>query len=77
MTLVALPRALQQQPGVTAKGVQDALYECKVEVPVKTVRGRLYVRISCAVYNVLDDYQVLADAVLGLVGTKTPSDVKG
>ncbi len=62
MALVALPDSLQQ-PGVTSKGVQDALYAHHVEVPVKTVRGRLYVRISCAVYNVLEDYEALANCL--------------
>jgi selenocysteine lyase/cysteine desulfurase len=32
-------------------------------VPVKTVQGCLYVRISAAIYNRLDDYEQLAAAV--------------
>jgi hypothetical protein len=43
---------------------QDLLhYKHKVECPVKCLAGRLYVRISAAPYNVIQDYQVLADAV--------------
>jgi isopenicillin-N epimerase len=46
------------------KAVQDALhYAHAIEVPAKTLDRRLYVRISAAVYNTLDDYRALADAV--------------
>ena len=34
------------------------------QVPVKYISGQLYVRISAHVYNTLEDYQRLADAVL-------------
>ena len=46
--------------------MQDALYASKVEVPVKAFTGTLYVRISAFVYNELEDYQALADAVSSL-----------
>lgn len=34
-----------------------------IEVPVKSVRGKLYVRLSAHAYNELADYQRLADAI--------------
>ncbi|KAF4315893.1 hypothetical protein G195_010482 [Phytophthora kernoviae 00238/432] len=44
-----------------AKRVQDALhYTHHIEVPVKCIDGRLYVRISAHVYNCLEDYEKLA-----------------
>ncbi|KAA0151178.1 hypothetical protein FNF31_06868 [Cafeteria roenbergensis] len=47
-----------------AKHLQDALHEGhKVECPVKCLGGRLYVRISAAVYNCPADYARLAAAV--------------
>jgi selenocysteine lyase/cysteine desulfurase len=45
-----------------AKNAQDALFALGVECPVKCVQGVLYVRVSCAVYNVLGDYERLAKA---------------
>jgi len=46
-----------------AKQWQDWLFERAVEVPVKSIQGYLYVRISCHIYNVTDDYEVLASVV--------------
>ena len=40
-----------------------------VEVPVKFLAGRLWVRISSHVYNTLADYERLADAVLELAAS--------
>ncbi len=58
-----------------AKAVQDALhFGFNIEVPVKTLEARLYVRISAAIYNCLDDYVVLRDAVLSGVKWKTALD---
>jgi selenocysteine lyase/cysteine desulfurase len=37
-----------------------------VEVPVKLLHERVYVRISAHIYNTLDDYQGLATAVSGI-----------
>lgn len=46
------------------KAVQDALhYHFSIECPVKTLGSRLYLRISAAIYNTLDDYQRIVDAV--------------
>jgi len=47
-----------------AKRAQDALFARTVECPVKCVQGVLYARVSCAVYNVLEDYARLAAAGL-------------
>jgi isopenicillin-N epimerase len=60
-----------------AKAIQDRLYaEYKIEVPIKvlpasgTIAGaenlRLYVRISAATYNELDDYEKLANAICSM-----------
>jgi hypothetical protein len=50
-----------------AKYVQDVLhYRHRIEVPVKCIQGRLYVRISAALYNELADYRALAVAVQGM-----------
>ncbi|KAH8609543.1 hypothetical protein ERJ75_001192800 [Trypanosoma vivax] len=66
MALVELPEALQG-PSVTARFLQDVLHDVyKVEVPVKCVEGRLYVRVSAFVYNEPSDYVYLCEAVLGL-----------
>jgi selenocysteine lyase/cysteine desulfurase len=37
--------------------------ESRIEVPVKCVQGRLYVRVSVHLYNQLSDYERLADAI--------------
>jgi isopenicillin-N epimerase len=50
-----------------AKGWQDALFARRVECPVKCIQGRLYVRISAHVYNMVDDYTRLGDAVLAIL----------
>jgi isopenicillin-N epimerase len=55
-----------------SKMLQDALhYAFKIEVPVKTLPShvgdtRSYVRISAMIYNTMDEYKKLADAVLQL-----------
>jgi selenocysteine lyase/cysteine desulfurase len=77
-SLVELPEALQAYSidgekksstafTVTAKFVQDVLHEqYRVEVPVKTVESRLYMRISAFVYNTITHYECLAKAILDL-----------
>ena len=66
MSLVRLPDSLQSSPSTSAqaKAVQDFLYDHFIEVPIKCVRGVLYVRISCHVYNEIHEYQRLADTML-------------
>lgn len=50
-----------------AKAIQDALFHAHhIEVPVKSLSGELYVRISAHVYNHVAQYERLADAVLAL-----------
>uniref|UniRef100_M4BER6 Aminotransferase class V domain-containing protein n=1 Tax=Hyaloperonospora arabidopsidis (strain Emoy2) TaxID=559515 RepID=M4BER6_HYAAE len=77
MRLVQLPSMRRLCGGVTvsadnpnatstdAKRVQDSLhYIHRIEVPVKCVDGRLYVRLSAHVYNCLEDYEKLAVAAV-------------
>lgn len=54
---------------VHSKLIQDTLhYVHNVEVPVKCLNGRLYVRISAGIYNVLADYERLANVIAELDG---------
>lgn len=73
MCLVRLPEPLCGQrhgtPHITktssdAKQVQDFLYDNQVEAPIKCINGVLYVRISCHVYNELQDYERLGNVIL-------------
>jgi selenocysteine lyase/cysteine desulfurase len=76
MALVMLPLALQRfskegrsskQHVATsddAKRIQDYLFDQRVEVPIKCIRGVLYVRISCHVYNELSEYERLGKTLL-------------
>ena len=69
MALVALPiggpvKKKGSNTPADAKYMQDLLhFEYLLEVPIKNIEGTLFVRISCHVYNVLDDYVVLEEAV--------------
>lgn len=67
MCLVRLPKALQANDGDRAsstsndaKRIQDYLFDQCIEVPIKCIEGVLYVRISCHVYNTIDEYEHLA-----------------
>lgn len=66
MALVRLPESIQSSPSTSAhaKAVQDYLYDNLIEVPIKCIRGVLYVRISCHVYNEMHEYERLADTIL-------------
>lgn len=72
MALVALPpfKALQdrgqQYTYDAAEAVQNALFQRRIEVPVKVLSGNLYVRISAHIYNHIEEYEMLRDAVLEL-----------
>jgi hypothetical protein len=73
MSLVPLPRHVAGPSGAAAVTDAEAFrlqewlhHDHAVEVPVKCLEGRLYVRISAHVYNTLDDYQRLAHAVKSL-----------
>lgn len=71
MSLVPLPAVVH---GVSTSGctdveafrLQEWLHHAhRIEVPVKCIQGRLFVRLSAHVYNTLDDYKHLARAVRG------------
>lgn len=64
MALVELPNKLQERRA-SAKYIQDMLHdEFSIEVPIKHIEGRFYVRISAFVYNTLAEYVYLKEAVL-------------
>jgi hypothetical protein len=46
-----------------AFALQNALFARGVEVPVKAIEGRLYLRLSCHVHNSMDQFQRLARVV--------------
>jgi selenocysteine lyase/cysteine desulfurase len=52
--------------GREAVELQDALYAQRIEVPVKHLQNRLYVRVSAHIYNTIEDFERLAEAVLAL-----------
>ena len=57
-----LPEALvHSRTPADGKAAQDFLHAQLIECPVKTVGGRLHVRISAAVYNEPAEYERLAD----------------
>ncbi|CAE7029039.1 unnamed protein product [Symbiodinium sp. CCMP2592] len=72
MALVALPtfKALQDRRQEytydDAEAVQNALFQRRIEVPVKVLSGNLYARISAHIYNHIEEYETLRDAVLEL-----------
>ncbi|CAJ1392814.1 unnamed protein product [Effrenium voratum] len=70
MALVQLPELKALPPGRhgydEAELVQNALYARKIEVPVKALSGKLYVRVSAHIYNHIEEYETLRDAVLEL-----------
>jgi len=71
MSLVELPPipALGSQDAFEyahAEAVQNSLFQQKIEVPIKVLSGKMYVRISAHIYNELDDFVPLRDAVLEL-----------
>ena len=45
-------------------------YKQKIEVPIKCIQNDLYVRISCHIYNNLNDYILLANCVLEVLKQK-------
>ncbi|XP_072356123.1 uncharacterized protein [Scyliorhinus torazame] len=55
-----------------AEIIQNVLYSrYNIEVPVKALGGKLYVRISIHIYNELKQYQKLADAIEEMTQEKT------
>ncbi len=68
MATVALPFDRPSDVGAEdAEGLRfQLLDDFGVQVPVREMAGRSWVRISAQVYNTLDDYERLANAVLAL-----------
>ena len=69
MALVRLPDHIsggdgEQKTSTDAKRLQDFLYNHNVEVPVKCIRGKLYTRVSCHVYNTEGEFIRLAQVAL-------------
>ena len=69
MTLVRLPNTISgnnssRKTSTDAKRIQDYLYQHNIEVPVKCIRGVLYVRVSCHVYNSSDDFDRLGQILM-------------
>jgi selenocysteine lyase/cysteine desulfurase len=68
MALVRLPTRITALEGEAtsddAKHIQDYLYHNRIEVPIKCIQGRLFVRLSCHVYNTLADYKRLGQVML-------------
>jgi len=52
--------------------LQQALLQRSIEVSVKALSGRLYVRISAHIYNYIEEYEALRDAVLELQAGAEP-----
>ena len=71
MCCVSLPPEMYQGRIVQfehAEVIQNKLYhDHKIEVPVKCVDSKLYTRISCHLYNELNEYEKLADVILSMV----------
>lgn len=66
MRLIRLPEPLASLP-LDPDDVQNYLhFTHTIEVPIKRVQNKLYVRISAHIYNELAEYRRLADAVLQL-----------
>lgn len=68
MSLVMLPPFFQKHSRfITAKYLQDTLHtKHAIEVPVKIIRGNLFVRVSFFVNNEMGDFERLRDAVLAI-----------
>lgn len=63
MALVSLPPKFGSgKTSVDAKQIQDHLYSKRVEVPVKCINGKLFLRISSHIYNRPSDFENLCRA---------------
>eukprot|EP00127_Corallochytrium_limacisporum_P001998 Clim_evm5s97 gene=Clim_evmTU5s97 len=58
------------KPDTVEADAQELLYSHGVECAVKTIEGKLFVRVSFYIYNVRKDYEKLADVVISLLGGK-------
>lgn len=64
MALVRLPKAICGSPSDVrtsndAKRVQDFLFDNSIEVPIKCINGQLFVRVSCHIYNTMEEFDRL------------------
>lgn len=68
MATVRLPPPLQPRAGgPTAEAVQATLLErARIEAPILDFNETRFVRVSCHAYNQADEYEQLADAIVGL-----------
>ncbi|KAK6170132.1 hypothetical protein SNE40_018601 [Patella caerulea] len=68
MTLVKLPWKINKSKNLTytdGEAIQNTLYtDYDIEVPMKCIGGAICVRISAHIYNTIDEYQILATAIL-------------
>ncbi|CAK8671851.1 unnamed protein product [Clavelina lepadiformis] len=71
MCCVSLPSRLYEGREISyssAEEIQNILYnDHHIEVPIKEYGGKLFVRISVHIYNEIEEYQKLADAVISLL----------
>ena len=59
-----IPNTRENVTDLEAFRLQEILHhKYNIEVPIKCLEGRLYVRISAHIYNSLDQYRQLAFAV--------------
>jgi len=56
--------AVERKSSTDAKRVQDFLYSHNIEVPIKCIRGVLYARVSCHVYNTAGEFERLGRVAL-------------
>lgn len=73
MALVRLPSNISgnqfnKKTSDHAKNIQDFLFDNNVEVPIKCINGELFVRLSCHVYNELEDFDCLGKVLLKYPG---------
>jgi isopenicillin-N epimerase len=64
--MVTLPLPIDEPatPEAVARWRLTLLREHQIEVPIHAIDGRLWVRISAAVYNEISDYEALAHALV-------------
>ena len=68
MICIALPDILYNSTIHSSDTVQSLLWSnYSIEVPIKSIQQCNYVRISVFIYNELNQYQILADAMLQIV----------
>ncbi|KAJ9459507.1 putative L-cysteine desulfhydrase [Diplonema papillatum] len=70
MRLIPLPKAVSEMYAGKGSALQDELHhKHKIECPVKTFDGALYVRVSVYTYNTIEDVDRLAKAIKGLANS--------